>query len=291
MTIKRLHIFHNDLPELLSYVDYRQYLFDLFNSLKKSNRGFSYRVFSQLAGSSSPNFLQLILKNKISMQNSQITALAKSINLKNYEEHYLENLVSFDKAQDHEEKEKYYKRIIQIRGQKNIHQLEAHQYDYFNEWYHAAVRELVVSPDYPGDPSWIADRLETAVSPGKVEKSIELLSQLHLIERIPDTGMWTQTDIAISTPSVVPGIAVRRYHKEMSDLAGKSLNNLENLDGNYYAVTCGVDDEGLKVIRKKCEDFWNELLEFTKTQKNVKHVYQANIHLFPLTKKVEKENE
>ena len=72
-------------PIIFNYLDYRHYLSDLFESAKQEKAGFSYRELARIAGSSSPNFLQLIINRKLNIQGDAVRALSEWIGLTNKE--------------------------------------------------------------------------------------------------------------------------------------------------------------------------------------------------------------
>lgn len=272
-------------PDIFKYIDYRVWLEELYTFLKDEKRRFSYRQFSLLTGSNTPNYLQTVLNRKLSLGNKNIVAIGRSFNLSKKEEEYLELLVAFDKSSTHEEKEKYYRKIIRLRAQKSKGPIDVQQYEYFNNWYHAVIRELVVHPEYQGNNKWIAERLNPSVSLQKITSSLKLLQKLNLIVYDVNKKQWTQTDTHISTPSTVPNIAIRRYHKEMINLAETSLDTIKGSNGTYRSITVGLNDKGLKKLQAKCEDFWHELQTLCEEFSETEDVYQVNIQCFPLTKK------
>ena len=146
------------LPDIFQYLDYRKYLEDVYSRLKKS-KAISYRAFARYANVSSPNFLQLILKRKIGLNPSSISSLAKNLGLGKMAEAYLEALVDFDSAKTFDAKDKYYRRILRTKADVSVKRLHRRQYEYFSNWYHPVVRELLVHPEFTGEPSWIAQRI------------------------------------------------------------------------------------------------------------------------------------
>ena len=76
------------IPSIFPYLDYRQYLNDVFESFKEADSSFSYRTFGRMAGSTSPNLLQLIAGRKLNISNAQVSALASALQLDKKEEKY-----------------------------------------------------------------------------------------------------------------------------------------------------------------------------------------------------------
>jgi uncharacterized protein (TIGR02147 family) len=279
-----LKIDKENLPDIFRYLDYRLYLKDLFYKLKKENPRFSYRTFARLAGSTSPNFFQLIQKRTLNIQSSNISALAGALGLSRKEEVFLENLAGFDQAKSHEEKDKYYQRILATKTYTSIKELDKKQYEYYSNWYNPVVRELLIHPDFKNHPKWMTERIFPKVSVPNIIKSIELLKSLNLIKFNEKSGKWVQVDTVISTPSEVLSLAVTNFHNKMIEMARQTIKNFGPKQRDIRSVTLGLSPAGYKEVKKRLESFWREILDFAETQKTPEHVYQLNMQLFPMTK-------
>jgi uncharacterized protein (TIGR02147 family) len=272
---------------IYTYLDYRHYLADLFNEFKQENPTFSFRAFAKMAGSSSPNFLQLIQARKLNIQTAGIHALSQSLKLTRKERSYFEYMVEFDHAKTHEEKDRFFRLILLAKEYKQIQTLDKSQYELFSHWYIPIIRELIVDPDFNGDPERIGEWIIPAVSSAKVKKGIAVLSALGLIRR-DENGMWVHTDKVVSTPSEVLSVAVATYHKSVLGLAHDSIERFTPEVRDIRSVTMGLSAEGYTEIKKRLESFWKELLAYAETQKNVDQVFQVNMQLFPLSKNRER---
>jgi uncharacterized protein (TIGR02147 family) len=271
---------------IYTYLDYRHFLTDLFNELKSEDLSFSFRTFAKLAGSTSPNFLQLIQARKLNIQTAGIHALSQSLKLKRKERSYFESMVEFDHAKTHEEKDRYFRQMLLAKEYKQIQTLDKSQYELFSHWYIPVIRELIVSPHFSGDPDQIGEQIIPPVSPAKVKKGIAVLSSLGLIRR-EENGIWVHTDRVVSTPSEVLSVAVATYHKNILGLAREAIERFPPEERDIRSVTFGVSAEGYAEVKKRLETFWKELLVYAETQKNVDRIFQVNMQLFPLSKKGE----
>ncbi|MBN1129907.1 MAG: TIGR02147 family protein [Chitinispirillaceae bacterium] len=268
---------------IYTYLDYRHYLTDLFRALKEESPSFSFRSFAKMAGSSSPNFLQLIQARKLNIQSAGIHALSQNLKLTRKERNYFEYLVDFDHAKTHEEKDRFFQQILLAKEYKQIQTLDKSQYELFSHWYIPVIRELVVRHDYNGDPSWIGEKIVPPVSPAKVKKGIAVLSSLGLIRSEGD-NRWVHTDRIVSTPSEVLSVAVTTYHKSVLGLAREAIERFPPEERDIRSVTIGISNEGYGEVKKRLEAFWKELLAYAETQKNANRIFQVNMQLFPLSK-------
>ena len=82
-------------PKIFTYLDYRKYLNDLYESCKESNPKFSLRKFARMANSNSPNYLSQINSRKISLTSGSLASLVKNFKFSKKEEDYLLFLVAY----------------------------------------------------------------------------------------------------------------------------------------------------------------------------------------------------
>ncbi|MCU0609616.1 MAG: TIGR02147 family protein [Chitinispirillaceae bacterium] len=269
-------------PEIYNYLDYRHYLADLFAALQESNRAVSKRTFARMAGSTSPNYLQLIIDRKLNIKPSGISALAKSLKLAAKERRFFELLAAFDHAATHEDKDRFFRHIVRAKEYLAVHSLDRHQYEMFSHWYIPVIRELITAKGFTGDPAWIGSRIIPAVSPAKVKKAISVLESLGLIRE--EQGRWAQTNRVVCTPAEVLSLAVTTYHKHVIELSHDAIERFKPAERDIRSVTFGISKAGYEEIKKRQETFWKELLAYADTQTSVDRVYQMNMQLFPVSK-------
>lgn len=279
---------NNSKPDIYKYIDYRLYLADLYNWLAEVD-SVSYRAFARMAGSTSPNYLQLIRDRKISIKPTAIDNLAAEIGLKKGEKSYFHVLNSFDQAKTHEERDRYFRDIIKRRQFHSIKPLSEEQYLFFSKWYIPIVRELITHPGFDGDLAEVAKTIEPEISLPKVQKSVKILIELGLIKEI-GSGKWEMTDKVISTPAEVLSVALCNYHTDVIKLAAKSID-LPRDERDLRAVTIGLSEKGIKEVKERLQAFWQELLDYSAHEPSVDSVYQLNMQLFPVINKKLKNGE
>lgn len=271
-------------PSIYTYLDYRQYLDDIFAARKTETPSFSYRAFARMAESSTPNFLQLVRDRKLNITPATVAALARSLKLSKHEEQYFEALVGFDHAKTHDEKDKHFRRILSERRYREIKQLDEWQFDYFSHWYTPVVRELASSELYPGDPAWIAERIVPEITVAKVKKALKVLESLGLLVHNRESGRWEQADPVVSTPAEVLSVAVVNYHRSMIRLGRDSLERFGPRERDIRAVTLGLSEEGYREVKKRMVAFWRELMAYAEKQTKTDRVWQMNMQLFPVSR-------
>lgn len=273
---------------VFSFLDYRLYFKDLFASLKKKNRRFSFRAFARMADSTSPNFLQLILQRKLKINERQLEALIASLELPVKEAGYLRALVEFDHSNSHDVKNRAFHRIISLREYRSVNKLAEHHYEYLSNWYNPVIRELVCRSSYNDDPSSLVSVIVPEVGLREIKKSIKLLEKLELIARNDDDNGWVMSETSIATPDEVLSLAVVEYHKSMLSLADSALERFKGNERDIRAVTLGIPKEKLSLLKERMNSFWLEIMDFVEEGDESDVVVQVNTQLFPLTSLEEK---
>lgn len=278
-------------PDIFTYIDYRRYLEDAFAALRAENPDLSYRAFSKRAKYTSPNFLQMVTRGERNLNLSSIQGTVKALKLNRQEAFFFENLVGFDQARDFEEKNLFYQKLTRSRKYGEIKQVEKGQYEYFSQWYHPVVRELLAHKDFDGTSDWIAKRVFPKLNAAQVGKSIALLESLGLVHHSPDTGRIVLAHKTISTSSEVENLAIVNFHKAMLNLAGEAIQNFPQEQRDIRSVTLSLSREAFGFWKGRMEGLWKELLDYADTYEGSSSVYQVNMQFFPLVKESGTEND
>ena len=269
---------------IFDYVDYRLFLKEWFEAAKSTRASMSYRKLSQLAGLKSTNFILLIIQGKGNLSEETGLKIAQALKLNKHETEFFRNLILFNQAEDPETKDRHYRQLLKSRKFQALKPLAADQYEYCSTWYHAAIRELVSSPDFDGSPEWLSRRLFPKVSAAEARASLALLEKLGLIHRAED-GRLKQASALLSTGAEVFSVALFHYHLNMLDLTGKALHELPAEERDVSALTLGVKKSRLPELKKMIQHFRQEVLKSVAEDESAEEVLQVNIQMFPLTQR------
>lgn len=271
------------MPDIFKYLDYRHYLKDYYHA-KKSKTGstFSYRSFSRQAGFSSPNFLQLVMEGKRNLSRDGITRFIKGLRLKKEEARFFEHLVCFNQATNDEERNRWYKKLSTSKRYREIREIENDQFEYFSHWYHAAVRELVLLPDFEEDSVWISKNLHPPISVDEAKSSLELLQRLGFLKR-DRSGKLVQAERNITTAREVQSLAVANFHRQMIRRAADSIERVTPDKRDISALTLAVSQDKFQEAKRRIQEFRRELNVLLSDDGEADAVYQINFQIFNLT--------
>jgi len=155
------------------------------------------------------------------------------------------------------------------------------EYRYYSEWYHCVVRELVVREKPPVDFAAVAKKIRPHVTATQVKKSVELLGELGFIIRRED-GSYEQSSKLLVTDREVRAVGVRNYHSRMLEIARESMDSVPREKREISSVTLSISQECMAKIKRRIQEFEDEILQMAGEDKDVKLVYQLGVQFFPL---------
>jgi len=269
-------------PSVFDFLDFRQYLKELFEFKRLQQPYFSMRVFSRLSGFRSPNYMSLILSGKRKLTAKNIRHVIKACRLNRKEGQYFETLVQWNQA-DPEDRDSYFEELSRTQLSRKHTQLQTPQSVILGQWYCYVIRELVLLPDFQEDPKWISNRLAHQISPNEVELALNLLIQLELLKRSP-SGRLIQSDPIITTTHNQSSALIRQYHR---DLILRSLEALESqpvFRRDFRALTMALSENGVLKLKKALNEFQDRVVQIASQETDPTEVFQLNLQLFPFTK-------
>jgi uncharacterized protein (TIGR02147 family) len=232
-------------------------------------------------GFPSPNYIKLVMDGNRNIGLRSIDRLMRGLHLDDKEQEYFSYLVFFCQAKTTVEKNYYYGLMSAVRAPFTASTITTEAYRFYNEWYHCVVRELVVRETPPVDFSAVAAKFRPHITATQVKKSVDLLLELGFIKR-NDDGSYTQSSNILTTDREVISIGIRNYHLKMIDFGKESIDTVSKEQREISSLTLCISDEGMLRIKKRIQDFEDEILQIAREDTNVKNVYQVNFQFFPL---------
>src|SRR3954464_12720869 len=166
---------------IYNFSDYRDFLKDRYRQLKAADPLFSFRFFSKQAGFGSPNYLKLVMDGKRNLSAEAIGKFAKGLRLDNHESEYFRYMVEYNQCDNMPKKKVYEAKLLYLRELFKVKTLIPELYDYYHEWYHAAIREMITKGNVKNEPAIIAQSLVPNISEEEAKASVELLTKLNFV--------------------------------------------------------------------------------------------------------------
>jgi uncharacterized protein (TIGR02147 family) len=268
---------------IFDFVDYRLFLKEYYRWNKTATRGFSHRLMAHNLGFTSTNFLKLVMDGKRNLSRESLEKITTGLDLNKKEVEYFSYLVFFSQAKTPVDKNYFFGLLAAMRGKKNIASLTPDQFEYFSEWYHPVVRELVAGKSDPLDFDALSSGIRWNISVSKIRKSVEVLKRLGLIA-LDGQRRYVSSSPLINTDNELNSFAVRRYHKEVLGVAQKLIDEAALGEREYSHLTVKVSPDGFAKIKQRLQDFRAELLEMVSLDRDALGVYHVNFQFYPITK-------
>ncbi len=281
---KKERVLTDNMKTLCDYMNYREFLRDYYEEKKRIQSFFSFRLFSQKAGFKAPNVLKLVIEGKRNLSKESVFKFCKALDFNKKECEYFENLVFFNQAKTLEEKKLYLTTIMKHRSQAETRVLEQSQYEYFSQWYHPVIRELVCADDFANDFKRIGKMVVPSISEHEVVKSVELLEQLGFIQKDRTDAGYRKTSVSLTTGHTVRSIAAANFHKKMMALASNAIERFSSRDRDIESVTINVSSKTYQAVLAKTHEYMMEVLRLAESDKQGSKIVQVNVQVFPLSK-------
>ena len=278
----------NPNKEIFLYTDYRAFLKEYYNALKKTMPGFSYKYMAERAGFSSRSFQKLVIDGKKNLTKESILKIAKALRLNKKATEYFENIVFFTQVKELDRKAYYLELIDKFRKRNKPEVLLPAEYAYLEEWYFPILREIVELPEFDENPDKIAKMLLFALKQNTIKKSFDFLVSHGFLER-DSQGRLKKKEKTLHTGRVehneTLAVKVRQFHLKMIELAAKAVADFPNDIRHVTNTTLSMSQESYEKALKRIETMRYELLELAGTDDNADQIYQLNVNLFPMIKK------
>lgn len=267
------------------YLESASFLEDVFQWIKFRSKNYSYISFADDLGFSKTNVVHLMIRGKRRLSPKGVSRITDALNIRGSERLYLETLVRYQNARLSADRELFFSRLMELKSKSLSSPIEQNQLEYYSEWFHPVIRELVGMKGFNPDPHWIVKHIEPRVLPEQARKSIALLQQLNLIKKSDSGEGFELTSQHVSTGDEIASHAVVRYHQKTIEIGRESVTNFDHTERNVSAVTISISSETFEKIAEEISDFRKRILEISEQDASPDRVYQLNIQFFPFTHK------
>lgn len=269
------------------FLDYRQYLKNVYEYLKKNAPQYSYLQFSQDLGLSESNVSWLIVTGRRKITPQSLKKISHALDLKHKARIYFETMVKHNNSRRAKDQQAWLDKLLKLQLDL-INESSQGGLEYLSEWYYPIIRELAGMRNFRAEPEWIAKQLNCRLLPQQIENAISLLAKLNLIAWDPEKDTYVQTGGAVKPDRSVARFAAIRYHEQMLQTAMESLSRVPAAERDYNCLTLRLDEEQLKAATAILNDALSKVFALEeKSDPGRERLYQVNVQLFPLSKRQE----
>lgn len=266
---------------LFEYLNYRDFLKDAYEERHAGDWRFSHRYIAEKADFDASMFNK-ILQGKRNLTPRLVSVFADIFCSDDREKQYFSDMVSFNQAKNHSESRQFLEKLVATKECK-VENVAKDQFEYFDRWYHAVVRELVTFYPYVGDDAALGLMVRPPITASQVKGSIALLERLSMIRKNPETGMYEQTQGLISSGSESYSTAVNSYIQQNMKVASSAMDRFDCEERNLSTLAFGCDEDTYKELVEMVRRFRREVLAKVGQCQKPNRVFQLGMQLFPLS--------
>lgn len=268
--------------DIFAYVEYRRYLQDYYLQRKIQDVKFSHRFIVSQVKATSAGWFSDIVKGRANLSGNLLVKLTRLLKLEDAEAEYFDILVRYDQAGSTEEKTEHYRRLLAIKGVKPD-LIGKDRFEFYSEWFHAVIRELLFFYDFKGDYSALAKKLHPPIGVAEARKSIRLLESLGLLKKGP-AGTYKPTPATLKKDPAFKAVHLDNFLKANVQLGTEALQSIPKDERDISALTLSLSPTGLARAKQEIQALRTRLLALMETDPDPDRVYQCNFHLFPVTR-------
>ncbi len=266
---------------IFEYLNYREFLKDAYEERHALDWRFSHRFIAEKADFDSSMFNK-ILQGKRNLSGRLVSVFADIFCKDEREKTYFANMVAFNQAKTHSESRRYLEKLVATKECK-VEELAKDQFEYFDHWYHAVVRELVTFYPYVGDDAALGLMVRPPITASQVKSSFALLERLSMIRKNEETGFYEQTQGLISSGSESYSTAVNSYIQQNLEVAQSALDRFDRGERNLSTLAFSCDENTYAELVEMVRRFRREVLAKVNSCAKPNRIFQLGIQLFPLS--------
>ncbi len=270
---------------IYSYLNYRQYLADLIDIKKSENSKYTHRYLSEQGGFGL-GLLTKILNGERNISAKIIVKLMDLFEMDANEQIYFEAMVNFNQAHVHSEKAIYLKQIMELK-QHIVRSVDVCQYEFYNEWYFAVIRELLGIINFNGDYRALAELVSPSITVRQARRAVKVLRELEMVNDVD--GFLKPATSQISTGYETTSTAINNYIITTMEKAKEVIDYLPADEKNMSTICMSINNENRSIIIEKLRTFRRELMAFAESDEKASRVFQLNMQFFSLSNVSEEE--
>ena len=285
----------NKRPAINTYTDFRKYLEDFYlwrvEETKNDIRPYNYAQFSAAADIKSPAYLKLIIEGQRNLSAIMIQKFARAMGHSKDETEEFGLLVLYGQAQDPLERNRHLKALSEyrVRQQLKTGELKADVWEKVPGWLTWVIYAMADQNGVEFEAAALKELMKNKPSLEDVRKSLERLTSSGELQRDPATGKMVKGRELMVGVENVPVALVRKLQAELIYLGLESLFQDSPLDREFGALTLALTEEEFEHLKFELRHLRKKLFkDIAANRKQVKgdRVFQLNIQLFPVSKRV-----
>jgi uncharacterized protein (TIGR02147 family) len=271
------------MVSIFDYLDYRKYLRDVFDSLKRHKAGFSHRNLMRKLSLQAPGHMLFVMQGRRRLTQNLALRLAGYLKLNKKESDYLIALVRYTDAKTPADKHYAFEELLSLL-QRSRMTVSVLKHRFYEKWYYSAVRASFDIEPFNDDYARLASSLCPPITPGEARKAVEVLLELGMAAR-DETGYLQPADQAISTGDAWQSAVILNLQRQFAELGRDALDRFKKEERDISNCTVTVSPETYTIIVKKIRELRTQIIALGCAEQAADRALQVNFQLFPVYKK------
>ena len=263
--------------------DTRSFLALVYAEAKAIDSTYSYVKMSADLGLGSTN-AHNIITGKRPLTSKAAMKICDALGITGVQKKYFLTLVQQERATSVGERDEAFQTRVRLKQKILPNDLDRRQLAFFDQWYHAAILEILRLDGAEDSPEWIASKIRPEISVPKARESLELLVELGYLRKDAKKGRLFPTDATISTGNEVAGLALLSFHRQMLKLALDAVESVGSEERDISAVTVSVSPALQIQMKEEIVAMRKRFLALAAQESEPGVTVQVNFQMFPLTK-------
>ena len=270
------------MKSIFDYSDYRRYFADFYSAKKALNPAFSYRFMAQHIGFKSAGHFTKIIQGKANISVALALRFAEFFKLNKKETEYFQLLVLYNQAKNHQDKRRYFEKMLAFKNAKII-TVNGSQYEFYEKWYYTVVRETLAVVPIKDNFAELAARIVPPVTEKEAKRAIDVLERLGFIVR-DDDGYYRQANPLLMADRDTASLAIDNFIMSNIDLARQAIDRFPKDERKLSATTLTISKTTYDKIIDELLEFRRYILTLAQQDQHPERTYQFNFQVFPVSK-------
>lgn len=242
-------------PQLSEYDDMVNYLTDMLQFRKKTERGFSVSGQCRRLRRVSPALISLIKQRKRRITLDRVNELAKLMNLTTDEKKFFLHRVEWLCRNEEDSMEPFENEAPPQHRRREVNT------GILNDWINVYVKDLFQIPEIQKNPQKVFNTLASVASPKRVEKSIQFLIKEGHLKKTLNGEIVIDENLSVADPRV-PSEKIRKFHKGALQYARQAIDTVAPERRMANCLIVPLNSEAYDEMMQLVDEFTENLKRF-----------------------------
>jgi uncharacterized protein (TIGR02147 family) len=270
------------------FTDYRTFLLAHVQNMKQKKKSWSYGAWAKAMDLKATSSITKIISGERGPGPEITEKLIQYFKFNDKQAQYFRDLIRLEKLKS----DPKLSTLLMEKLSRDFPAMRSRYMDdktflIISNWYYLALRELCRNANFQEDPEWISERFLFKVNARDISQALKVLLQMGLLERDP-SGRLILAESRLETSTDTASEAIKRHHEQMLEHAKTALRKVRLEEREFTSTTLLMSTGQMSEAKELMREF---KMKFEKIMEKESgdQVYQFQLQLFPLSKKITKE--